>query len=186
MESIEQISIEELDQFCIDNQDLLQEYIKILDNLKTNRISKKIVEEMQGLPISEICRQIEEAEAEVTSNLLFRGDLVLVYPRIKEQRSRTYRTCDFSGGIITPGSFYISYNPLLENLSTDNHYILKRPLIVELGYLDRLPSNIGELEELEQRMINESEDKEIDFSHLNRVLGEELGLKKLAKSKIMN
>lgn len=41
MEPIEQISIEELDQFCIDNQDLLQEYIKILDNLKTNRISKK-------------------------------------------------------------------------------------------------------------------------------------------------
>lgn len=170
MESIEQISIEELDKFCIDNQDLLQEYIKILDNLKTNRISKKIV----------------EAEAEITSNFLFPWDLVLVYPRIKEQRSRIYRTCDFSGGIITPGSFYISYNPLLENLSTDNYYILKRPLIVELGYLDRLPSNIGELEELEQRMINESEDKEIDFSHLNRVLGETLGLKKLAKRKIIN
>ena len=63
---------------------------------------------------------------------------------------------------------------------------MKRPLIVELGYLDRLPSNIGELEELEQRMINESEDKEIDFSHLNRVLGETLGLKKLAKRKIIN
>ena len=73
------------------------------------------------MPISKISRQIEEAEAEITSNLLFPGDLVLVYPRIKEQR-----------------------------------------------------------------MINESEDKEIDFSHLNRVLGEELGLKKLAKRKIIN
>lgn len=41
MEPIEEISIEELDQFCITNQNLLQEYIKILDNLKTNRISKK-------------------------------------------------------------------------------------------------------------------------------------------------
>ena len=70
---------------------------------------------MQGLPISEICRKIEESEAEITNSLLFPGDLVLVYPRIKEQRSRVYRTCDFSGGIITPGSFYISYNPASNN-----------------------------------------------------------------------
>lgn len=41
LEPIEEISIEELDQFCITNQNLLQEYIKTLDNLKTNRISKK-------------------------------------------------------------------------------------------------------------------------------------------------
>ena len=89
----------------------------------------------------------------------------------------------FPGWPIHPGSLYISYRPLLENITTNEKFVLERTIHVETGYLYNLPRRIDELEALEQDMILETPGQEIDFNHFNNQMGGRLPLKKLKKER---
>lgn len=104
-----------------------QEYLRQLDLLNTNRITKGIIEKMQGESIEKIYYQIAKEELKHTSNSFFPGDIVILYPTLKEQSSKKVITCDFSGAIIYPKSLYINYRPLLENISKHTTYVLEKP-----------------------------------------------------------
>ena len=181
MKELEEMTLQELKK--INNIHDLEEYFMILKEIQDNRISKKIVESLYGKPIELIYREIRKEEEKMRSHSFFPGDLVLVYPNIKEQKSKSFQTCDFSGAIISPGTLYVSYRPLLENLTTKESFVLKRTIHVEIGYMYNLPTAIDELESLEQNMILETPDSEIDFNHLNNQMGGCLLLQKLKKER---
>lgn len=181
MKQLEEMTLQELQK--INNIHDLEEYFMILKEIQDNRISKKIVENLYGKPIETIYREVRKEEEKMRSHSFFPGDLVLVHPNIKEQKSKNFKTCDFSGAIISPGTLYVSYRPLLENLTTKESFVLKRTIHVEIGYIYNLPTAIDELESLEQNMILETPDQEINFNHLNNQMGGSLLLQKLKKER---
>ena len=179
MKELEEMTLEELK--SLGNRTYIEQYFTILNQLKTNRISKIVLEEFQGESIDTIYQELMKEEEKFRSYSLFPGDLVLVYPNIKEQRSKNFKTCDFSGGIIYPGSLYASYRPLLDNITTNERFVLARTIHVEAGYVYNLPRRIDELEALEQDMKLETPNQEIDFNHLNNQMGGYFPLRKLKK-----
>ena len=166
----------------LNNKKIYETYLKELDNLKTNRITKQIVERMYGESINKIYEAILKEETINTSmdSDFFFGDIVLLHESIKEYHAKTSMTCDFSTNLIKRG-LYLNYRPMLENLTTKKVYVLKRSIKVEPAYFDLLPTNITELEELNYKMKLQIEDNYIDYSHLNQVMGGELVLRRLKK-----
>ena len=181
MKEFEDMTLDELKKLMV--PEYVEQYYTIINQLKDNRISKRVLEKMQGESIAAIYEKIIREEENIRSHSLFPGDLVLVYPNIKEQKSKDFKTCDFSGAIIHPGSLYISYRPLLDNITTKESFILTRTIHVEAGYAYDLPTRIDELEELEQNMKSEELNRGIDFNHFNNQMGGRLPLKKLKKER---
>lgn len=162
-----------------------EEYYAALSSLKASKIAQDIVDRYTGESIDFIWRKVMEEEQAYTSEIIFPGDLIRFYPNIKEQRAKTYITCDFSGGIIYPGSLYVNYRPLLDNISTGERYVLRRTIKVESGYYHELPTSISEFESLEQRMQLEiaRDSTGIEYSHFSQRMGGELVLQKLKRRK---
>lgn len=181
MREIEEYTLEDIK--LLQNRKLYDAYNQEIANLQTNRIASNVVNKMYGEPLNKIIRIVEEEEDYNRSMSLFPGDLVLLHLGLKEMHTRTFITCDFSGSLIRPKDLYINYRPLVENLTTNNTYVLKKTIKVEPGYISELPKDIHELEQLEMYMNLEKENKNIDYSHLNRQMGGELKLQKLKRRK---
>lgn len=183
MELLENKTLEEL--LLGKNQEIIEQYYQELRNLSRNRIAKNIVKELFGYSLQDIWEKVAEEEQRAVSHSLFPNDLVLVYPSIKECRAKGIITCDFSGSLIHSGSLYVNYRPLIENITTNEAYVLKRTLKVESGYAHELPDTIVQLEELERKMqLGTNDDATgINYSHLNQVTGGELYLQKLKRRK---
>ena len=167
----------------LNDYNLYEEYVKEIANLKTNRIAKQITERMYGESINKIYEAILIEETKNTSNDkdFFAGDLVLLHEIIKEYHTKTDIICDFSATLIKKGELYLKYRPILENISTNKIYVLKRSIKVEPVYFDMLPKNITELEELNYKMKLQIHNDYIDYSHLNQVMGGTLALRRLKK-----
>ena len=181
MKELEEMTLEELKE--VGKEKDIEEYFNILRELQDNRLSKKVIENLKGEPIDKIYRELMKASEEIRSHSLFPGSLVVVYPNIKEMRSKTFKICDFSGAVISPGSIYTSYRPLFDNMTTNERYILSRTIKVEIGYRNELPTNIHELEALEQNMFLETFNNGIDFNHFSIQMGGQITLQKLKKER---
>ena len=163
-------------------------YFSYLASLETSKIAKDIIERYEGASIEEIYNRRLQAEEEITSQVIFPGQMVILYPNIKERRAKDFITCDFSAGIIYPGSLYVSYRPLLDNLTTKETYVLKRTIKVEAGHYTDLPTTIQEFEGLELKMqmsyeSDFSDNTGIEYSHLSQRTGGEFVLQKLKRRK---
>ena len=91
----------------LNNKKIYETYLIELENLKTNRIAKQIVERMYGESINKICEAILKEETINTSmdSDFFFGDIVLLHGSIKEYHAKTSMTCDFSANLIKRGGF---------------------------------------------------------------------------------
>lgn len=183
MKAFEEKKLEEI--AVSGNKEDIENYYSALAGIKTNPIATSVVDSMEGESIASIWQEVFEAEQEYTSQNFFPGDLAIMYPNIQERHARNPITCDYSAGIIYPGSLYINYRPLIRNLSTGECYVLKRTLKVETGYQYNLPTTIAELEALDIRLqIDNYEDSSgIEYSHLSRRLGGKIILQKLKRRK---
>lgn len=184
MKEFEEMVLDEI--IASEQPELIDRYYQIIEQLKNSKIAMEVIDSHEGQSISNIWYKVQEEEQKYTSSEFFPGDIVLMYPNIKEQRARNYITCDFSAGIIYPGSLYINYRPLIKNLTTGENYVLQRTIKVEQGYQYDLPTTITELESLALRLqIEEYQDSSgIEYSHLNQRLGGEIRLQKLKRRKI--
>ena len=123
------------------------EYDKLLRELDTDIIANRVIRANYGKPIYDIYNMIQLKYIKHTSYNWFNGDIVLVYPSIKEVRSKKHYD-SMHGAYIGLNSLYINYHALLVNITNGNRYVLTKPLRFELG--DNLPMNISDLEELER------------------------------------
>lgn len=181
IKELEDMTLEEIERLV--NPEYIKKYYAIIEQLKNNRISKNLLTKLQGESITKIYQELLIEEEKFRSYSLFPGDLVLIYPNIKEQKSKDFKTCDFSGAIIKPNSLYVSYRPLLENITKKESFVLAKTIHVETGYIYDLPREIEELEALEQDMKLETPNQKIDFNHFNNQMGGCLKLQKLKKER---
>ena len=140
----------------------MDEYNRILKELNTDSIAKKVIEKNYGKSIDEIYNLIQMEYIKYTSHNWFNGDVVLTYPSIKETKSKKYYETMY-GAIIGINVLYINYNVLLINLSNKTKYVLERPLRFELS--DNIPYSILDLEELERIT-----DKNIPIKRVDKVI----------------
>jgi len=180
MKSIEEMSIDEI--IATKDSNLVRLYHSELEKLEKDKIFKTFLRDYYGSPLMEIYEAISEMEISLQSELFFPGERIIMYPSIKEQHARQIITCDFSGGIIYPGSLYTSFRPLLKNIDDDTAYVLKRTIKVENGYTYDLPRDLRSFEALAFKVANNSESSDgIDYSHLFQRIGGEFTFQKLKR-----
>lgn len=186
IKQFEDLSLQEIN--LLHNKLLLKEYDDILNQYKSDKIANEVIQTLYGAPIVEIVEAIEENKLEYESHSIVPGSSILVFPGIKETRAKKEYTCDFSGAHISIGSLYVSYRPMLKNIQNGDAYILKRTMRLEPCYEYYLPTNIGELEEFNDKInnyqYNDAED--IQYDHLYIQTGGGLQFKKLNRRKYEN
>jgi hypothetical protein len=124
----------------------MTEYDEILKDMCTSPIARQVIEANYGKPLDDIYYKIQYEEMKHTSTTWFPGDIVLLYPNIKELKANKIHS-SVSDSLIHKGSYYINYSGLLIDYTTKSKYVLGKPLKFELG--DITPYTIGELEALE-------------------------------------
>ena len=130
----------------------MEEYNESLIELCTDRIARRIINNHHNKNIEKIYELIELEYIKSKSRFWFPGDIVLLYPSIKEMRSKNHYDTIY-GAHIGKNMLYINYHALLCNMTTKRKYVLRYSLRFET--IDCLPMYISELEELE-RATNES------------------------------
>lgn len=178
MKELEEMSLYEIE--TMEEESLVEWYQSELELLQSNKIAKEVVDRYYGKPLMYLMYKIAEEERKMTSEIFFSGDLIEMYPYIKEQKAKKPITCDFSGGIIRTGSIYISTRPLLQNLNNGKSYVLKRTIKVENGYWSELPTTIQELEDLYIRAETGRDDgRGIEYSHFLNAMGGTINFQEL-------
>ena len=169
---------------------LVEQYNAVIRMMGEDQLAREIIHDYYGDPLMEIYQRIEKYRFNFTMNNtsenLFPGETVIVYPGIKNPVAKKTITCDFSGALIYPGSLYVSYRPMVKNIYNGNTYVLSRTLKVESGYEWDLPTNIAGLDSLNMKIQNaENYDRQdgIDYTHLAQRLGGELVFQKLKRRK---
>lgn len=164
------------------NKELLEMYDRAVESLGSSRFIQRIITKYYGKSLFEIFDYIKKEESLYVSDIFFPGEKIIMYPNIKEQKSRKVITCDFSGGLIFPGSVYVSFRPMLKNMDDGTAYVLKRTLKVESGYISSLPRNIQEFETLALNMqYDYFNHGGIDYNHLSQRVGGNFIFQKLKK-----
>lgn len=144
------------------------------------RVTKTVLEELSLYPEEKRFEILEQYYLENLSKYFFPGSLTAFYPKIDEHHTTRDIICDMSESIIKKGSLYVCYRPLIENLETNEVFVLKRTIKCESSYLSLLPNNIFEFEELNERIKNYAYyTQNEDYSRLHYQQGGELVLQKL-------
>ena len=124
----------------------MEEYNRILKELCTDVIARKVIMNYYGKPIEKIYDLIQQEYIKATSHYWFPGKIVLLYPCIREMKSKNHYETIY-GAHIGKGIKYIDYHAFFD-IPDEGKYVLGEPLRFEVG--DSLPMNIGDLEELEK------------------------------------
>ena len=176
MKCFEELTLEEM------TKEEAERYKQELEKMSSNWLYKRIIDANYGESLLYIYLELEEDTQDYRSEFFFSGDIVMLYGKLKERKSKKKISCDFSSGIIYPGEFYIPYRPLAINLDTKNVYVLEQTLKVSPYYASDLPKNIKEFEALTFRMMAEKENSNgIDYNHLSSVVGGEFAFQKLKR-----
>ena len=110
------------------------------------------------------------------------GRIMLCYPRVRESKAKKTYTCHMSGAQINIGTRYYRYSIFLENINTNEKYVLSRDIILESDYyVSDLPSNIREIDDYNSSVINDSTREELllfsqEYGEMNFI---KLGKKKV-------
>ena len=179
IKQFEELSLQEIN--LLHNIQLARQYEYVLNKYKSDKIANEVIQTLYGAPICEIVEAIEESKLEYESHTIIPGASILVFPGIRELNAQKEYTCDFSGSIISAGSLYVAYRPMLKNIQNGDAYILKRTMKVEPYYEHYLPTSIGELEDFNNKITNYQyyEDDDIQYDHLYTQTGGGLQFKKL-------
>jgi hypothetical protein len=171
----------------INNNDLLCSKVKLCINELNKLINTGLADKLKyASAIIDINDEIYNSEFKNTSTVIFPGDIVLFYPRIRETKSTKNINCDIQGSVIFAGSYFIEYRLFLDNITKKKRYVLEKSIIAELGYRDILPVNLHEFEEWSKNTENsytiQNSNSDIDFYELYCNHGP-LNLIELGKSK---
>ena len=113
------------------------------------------------------------------------GRLLICYPRVREAKAKKTYTCHMSGARINIGTRYYRYSIFLENINSNERYVLSRDIILESDYyVSELPSNIREIDEYNNGVIHDTTKDELlllsqEYGEMNFI---KLGKKKVKKN----
>ncbi len=124
----------------------MTEYDYLLNELRTDFIANEVINKNYGKSIDEIYFLIQYEYEKYTSFYTLPGSKILLYSSVKERHARNNYYSTFDDAPIYKGSIYINYQALLIDLEDKSKYLLKKPLLFELG--SYIPNDIVELDEL--------------------------------------
>lgn len=124
----------------------MSEYDRILKQMSTDCIARSVIENNYGKSIEEIYYLIEMEYMKNTSFYVLPDSRILLYPSIRERHANKQYYSTFEEAPIYKGSVYINYNALFIDLDSKAKYVLKKPLIFELGA--DVPGDITELDSI--------------------------------------
>lgn len=164
-----------------------QMFTSQLHQLLTDQIDIKFLENYQ-ISINDIYTNYQESYNKNLSRYFFNNSLTCFYPNIKLIKAQKQTICHFDGTSISPGTEYIYYRPLIDNIETHQSFVLATTIKVTPDYEYILPTNISELEDfninLKNRLYQSSIYSDIDFYELsNNLRANELKLIKLKKKR---
>lgn len=159
MLKLEEYAMYSLEEIEAEPNDILRHQLLTLRNFDIQKLcedhfARKIVESCYRCSIYEIEETLELASYHHESQSLFPGQIVLLYPRITEQKASREITCDIYGGRIRIGSYYLRYQAFMDNLTNGKKYVLKRPWVAEIGTYDFFPKDISEMDHLDIALRN--------------------------------
>ena len=126
----------------------MDDYVRNLSELCTDVIARNVIRNYYGKPIEKIYDLIQQEYIKATSHYWFPGKLVLLYPCIREMKSKNHYETIY-GAHIAKGMNYVDYHGLLVlPIPNGDKYVLGKSLRFEVG--DSLPMTIMDLEELER------------------------------------
>lgn len=190
------LSLKDIDNFTLEqiyeeaNESLRNQMLRMracyLSQLATDRVARKVIHKNSTASILTILAYLDEEYQRNTSEFYFPGDICCFYPKVVESRAINFRTCDISGAVIPPGGIYLSYRPLIDNLTKGKTFVLKRTIHTELGYSDFFPDTLYRFEYLAMCLQNPYEmiDSNYNYYELSKTLGENLSLLELPKKKV--
>lgn len=150
---------------------LLDEYLDILNGDLSGYYPESIMS---------LARMIEEEEYKNTSNYFKEGHVLRIWPSIKVVKARKYHLCTFSGAIISPGSEHLVYKLFIKDYTDKSKYCLAKPLRAEIGYEDKFPTTLMELDDFEYKLSHAYELGLEDFYNISTNLKtDHLPIKKL-------
>lgn len=136
---------------------LIQEYHDFYFSMFETPVLQKLMAPYYGSSLDKLFEKFDVLKASMTSLNLFPGDLVQFYSWYKTYQSKTFFVDDL-GCCIFPKTRYLSYRPMLWNLTTNVRYVLKRTLKVEEASIEILPTTLLQFEVLDQNIrIREEE-----------------------------
>lgn len=149
------------------------EYLKKSDITLPLRIKNKIKEKSFTSEL-EFYQYVQELINKNTSYYLFPNDICFFYPKIVESKSTKNNICHLSGAPINIGESYYTFRPILENLTINKVFTIKKSIIASIGYIDYFPTTLLEFEEwcriLEE--ANYHNDGSVDFYNLSTIAGD--------------
>lgn len=134
--------------------DELKRIMKIV-RISNSKYLSSIQDELGGLGSEEDVKQrIYEFDMENVSynKNFFLGDVVYIYPRIDEFKTRVVRSCDMCSRLIGTGILCTRYSPLLYNKSDGHLYYLKKPIIIASDCAHYFPTDIRTMELMQNNM----------------------------------
>lgn len=162
------------------------EYLKRADRSDINipiRL-KNIIKQKEFKSELQFYNYLEELINKYTSIYLFPNNYVAFYPYLISHKASSTITCDISNAKINIGSNYISYRPLIENLTTNTTYTINKTIKAEPYYYDYFPQTLCDFEIWYQKLINFEycNDDIIDFYNISINCGDNcLSLRKFNK-----
>ena len=156
-----------------------------LHQILTDQIDINFLENYQ-ISINDIYINYQELYNKNLSRYFFNNSLTCFYPNIKLIKDQKQTICHFDGTSISPGTEYIYYRPLIDNIETHQSFVLATTIKVTPDYEYILPTNILELEDFNEKLklqlSQPSIYRDIDFYELSSNLRtNELKLLKLKK-----
>lgn len=167
----------------LSNLSSYQTYKLQLSQLMNNDIDQEL---FISNPISlrEVYQDYQNVYYKNSSCIMFPNQLVFVYPKIRIYHSTKDILCHFDGSVIKKNELCLSYRPLLDNLDTNERFVLRNTIKVNPSYKDILPSNIQELEFLYEHYLNPNLPNQYDDIYFDEFRsGYTFSLVKLKKKK---
>lgn len=129
------------------------EYFTLLDQYQKGTLDVQLLKSC-SMGLGDIYEVSAEEHYHHTSEYLFSGHQMLMYPSITYHIALKRHLCAFSGNRIKPGDEYTRYHIFLEDLTDNVCYALESPIVAEMGHEDQFPMTIDALDDFQYRLYN--------------------------------
>ncbi len=150
---------------------LLTLYKQDIINMADSRVARRVIRAHEGESIASITDAMSQFIRDNTSYYLFEGNIVMVYPKFSLAKAKEEKVCSLCTRLIHPGNRYVIYRPLIDNLTTNETFVLDRSLQVHDTCKDNLPISIAQFDAIQMGIIDYHNFDEyegmISYSELN-------------------
>lgn len=160
----------------------VDKYLQAIDLYDKNKLTGKDLEGLDS-KVEELQYLQDEIEFNHKSKYLLNGDLIIVYPIIKELICNKECLCELSGLPIHKGNMYYNCKLFIEDITNHSIYCTNNIKVSE-DYIDYFPTNITDIDEFFYKVDNSyNVDDEVYYNISSNLKHGHFGLKLIKNKK---